>query len=269
MSVHDPRLEPHDLVLRMMNAEDAAFRADVDAAHSAAQLLRRAADRTLAAEHRRSETHGPVPLSASAGARFPLLWILPALEVGRALGEDVTAWLIAWEDRTFLRLVNLPEGGPAHLRDLPFGEAGAVHGEIRVRPELPFALDELAEDCVYELSSRPESAGAPSALGSARTQPGQRESWEELLSAYADASPANPRARKEQLAGALERLLFTPSGEPRPLRPWALLSLQGLAAEIHRASPRGAREFGLARLRAHPQCFLSLARRLPRERDGR
>ncbi|MEO1232502.1 MAG: hypothetical protein AAFZ18_26760 [Myxococcota bacterium] len=268
MSVQDTLLEPADLVQRMMHAEDEALRADFDAAHGAARLLRRAADRTQAAAHRRIQAHGPVPLAAAASPRFPLLWILPALDVGRAFGDDVTAWLIAWEDRTFLRLVNLPEGGPARLRDLPFGD-GPVHGEIRVRPELPFALDELAEDCVYELSGRPVTAQALASPNAAPARPGQRESWEELLSAYADADSAQPRARKEQLAGALERLLFTPSGEPRPLRPWALLSLQGLAAEIQRASPRGARDFGLARLRAHPQCFASLARRLPRDRDGR
>lgn len=258
-----------------------ALRHDEEDARAAASLLLSAASRAQRHQEDWEQSYGQ-SLAAAPNGQFPLVWVAPALGLGEAFGPEVSAWVMGYEERTFLRLVNVPADGPRGLPALRLESGRVVQPEFRVRPELPFALDELAEDCVFELLPCLEGeceisvAGAswvlPTVGYSARTErPGLRESWAELMTAYAQSNATNPAARRAQLSGALDRLLFVGgdrSGEPRCLRPWALLTLQALSAEILRAVPRRAREYGLAALGDHPQCFASLGRRLPRENNA-
>lgn len=274
---------PESVVAALGEAERAALTRDEAEARAVVGMLLEAARRAQNTHEEWARAHGEIPLAAAPTRRFPLVWVAPALALGKVFGSDVTAWVIGFEARFFLRLVNVPPRGPDEMPPLELDGGRAVQPEFRVRPELPFALDELAEDCVYELLPQPEEGAIlrvrggptwtlPTAGYAAETErPGLRESWGELMSAYALGNAANPTARRAALRGALDRLLFvrTDRTQPRCLRPWALLTLQALSAEVLRAAPRRAREFGLGALAEHPQCFESLVRRLPKDGDGR
>lgn len=287
--MHDPIVDPHWLRAERAHVRAIVTERDEDA--FAFEYYRFVETQRRDRELRRArplEAAPHVVRRAAATGVFRNICLFEARNLTCVWGRGVTAWMIASNDEMYLRLVNAPPGARAPT------PMQATEGEaISFEPaSAPFQLRELGQDRLWKLS-RPlhpgETLGAgdgawtfdptPKKHGTNKTL---RQEWKKLIKAYVNDQISDDADRQHDFKAALFSLLwFKPkssqstgddvvsldairesrTAKPRMLRPWPLLTLAAMAAEITQDSD-DAKRYGLDTLADHPQCFESLRQQI-------
>ena len=223
------------------------------------------------------EEYGDVPLAAATGLSLPEILIVEASSLSRALqkrfGGHPTAWVVNFDDRSFLRLLNLQKDALFSISGKSTASRERSHRlAYRRSVELPFAFEELSKDYVFEISPTLEPEDELRLFGESYHHPKPRETnqdakaiqqknWKQLIAAYWGVNNKNTLGSRAMFAKALKNLTFFPGGNPRMLRPWPRLMLLSFVAEVIQSVKSSSRpklfakEFGLLALVNHPQVF--------------
>lgn len=237
------------------------------------------------------DNFGGYAQAADTGLDLKPILIFDASELAEAIqnqyGGSPSVWILKYGDRIFLRLMNVSEEVLFAVKSITSGNCKFI---FKRQSDLPFSLDELKKDYVFEVEYTTKNEDFVELFGNKfkyphasdvldrDTQKNLQNDWYKIVSAYMNAAEKNTPKARAVFAESVVNLFFFPKEcedskqriNHRILRPLPLMILLAHVAEVLSAVKESskpkkyAKEFGLDKLSEHPQVqiFDELKRKL-------